>query len=101
MGATPHDALPEAPDPAELAALHQLLDEQAAQLGVAAVRRALGLTPVLSLVRDDAQYHLDSGSGAAAYDGPSGALVLGVPRKKTQPTEVNWLGGKVELKVIV
>ena len=56
---------------------------------------------MLSLVRDDAQYHLDSGSGAAAYDGPSGALVLGVPRKKNQPTEVNWLGGKVELKVIV
>ena len=88
----------EAPDPEGLI---ELLTQLTATHGEDAVRRALALAPMLSLVRDDAQYHLDSATGAAAYDGPSGALVLGVPRKRNQPTEVNWLGGKVELKVVV
>lgn len=82
-------------------ALIELLTQLVDTHGEEAVHRALSLVPMLSLVRDDAAYHLNAAAGAADHDGPSGALVLGVPRKRNQPTEINWLGGKIELKVVV
>lgn len=81
--------------------LHEQLDKLIAQHGVLALHRALNLAPMVSSLRDDAQYHLDSATGAAQYEGVMGSLVLGVPRKQNQPTECTWVGGKVELVVRV
>lgn len=86
------------PDPEGLT---ELLTQLTTAHGEDAVRRALALVPMLSLIRDDAQYHLDTAARAAQYEGVAGTLVLGVPRKSNQPTEINWLGGKAELKLSV
>lgn len=62
--------------------------------GEEAVQRALLLTPMLSLVRDAGDFHLDNASRAAGTDGVIGSLVLELPRKPNQPTEVTFIGGR-------
>lgn len=70
----------------------ELLSQLTDTYGEEAVRRALSLTPVLSLTRDAADFHLDNAVRARAYDGPSGSLVLEVPRKQNEPVEITFLG---------
>lgn len=77
-----------APSGGLLELLTQLQDEH----GENAVRAALSLTPLLSSTRDAAAFHLDTATRAHRYDGPSGSLVLEVPRKPNEPVEVTWLG---------
>lgn len=79
--------------------LQSLFDQMVSTHGEEAVRRALQLTPVVSLVRDSASFHLDTASRAAGTEGVTGALVLELPRKANQPTEVSFLGGRPELVI--
>lgn len=62
--------------------------------GEEAVQRALRLTPVLSLVRDSGDFYIDIAARAAGTEGVPCALVLELPRKQNQPTEVSFVGGK-------
>jgi hypothetical protein len=71
----------------------ELLTQLTSAYGEQAVRRALSLVPVLSLLRDDADFHLSTAATAAHHEGVSGTLVLEVPRKPNQPTEIAWHGG--------
>lgn len=72
--------------------LLELLTQLAEEHGEDAVRAALSLTPLLSSTRDAAQFHLETATRAHRYDGPSGSLVLEVPRKPNEPVECTWLG---------
>lgn len=81
------------------APLGELLDSLVSEHGEEAVRRALQLTPMLSLVRDSATFHLETAARAAGTEGVTGALVLELPRKPNQPTEISFLGGRPELTI--
>ena len=81
------------------APLGELFDEMVSSHGEEAVRRALQLAPMLSLMRDSADFHLDTAARAARTEGVTGALVLELPRKANQPTEVSFLGGRPQLTV--
>lgn len=64
-----------------------------------AVQRALKLRPMLSLVRDAGDFYIDTASRAAGTEGVPGALVLELPRKANQPTEISFVGGKPEFRI--
>lgn len=81
------------------APLGELLDEMVAAHGEEAVRRALQLSPVLSLVRDSGDFYLRTAASAAGTEGVAGALVLELPRKANQPTEISFVGGRPEFQI--
>lgn len=76
--------------------LQALFTEMVTAHGEEAVHRALKLTPMLSLTRDAGDFHLDTAARAAGTEGVTGALVLELPRKPNQPTEVTFVGGRAE-----
>lgn len=69
----------------------ELLAQLTDAYGDDAVRRALSMTPVLSLTRDDAAFNLDTASRAARHPAAWGSLVMELPDRADEPVEVTWL----------
>ena len=76
-----------------------MFEQMVSDHGEEAVRRALRLSPMLPLVRDSGDFYLSTAAQAARTEGVPGALVLELPRKANQPTEISFVGGRPEFQI--